>query len=347
MQRGHPELKITHSYSNGQVLLHVQQTQDTLFQPVFRLPVAVTVWQKEKPTEHHITITKADQTFSFLAADKPTMVKFDSEGQLLAQIDEERSMEELVFQFYHARNYLQKYEAMDLLQNKTTDFGVSGLFRNALTDNFFAVRRTALDHLRGYRGPSANAVRAEIQHLATTDPNSAVRAQALITLASFPSENYASTYLTALRDSSYLVEAGAIDALAKLPTSPARTQLAALDNTPNSTLLVSLAGYYAQRGSIDQYAWFMRRLPDLTDTDLYTYLQAFGAFMVQMPVIERDKGVQTLETIARTHPQYFVRLGAYKGLMALTPSQPDLKAVLLDIKSKETDERLKAFYNLM
>jgi len=48
-----------------------------------------------------------------------------------------------------------------------------------------------------------------------------------------------------------------------------------------------------------------------------------------------------------THPQYVVRLGAYRGLMALTASQPDLKATLLDIKSKETDERLKAYYNLM
>jgi hypothetical protein len=29
------------------------------------------------------------------------------------------------------------------------------------------------------------------------------------------------------------------------------------------------------------------------------------------------------------------------------PSQPDLKSVLQDIKNKETDERLKAYYNLM
>jgi aminopeptidase N len=111
--------------------------------------------------------------------------------------------------------------------------------------------------------------------------------------------------------------------------------------------VVAIASYYAQRGSMDQYAWFMRRLPDLGEVELYTYLQAFGAFMVQMPVIEREKGVQTLTQIARSHPQYVARLGAYRGLMTLAPSQPELKAVLLDIKTKETDERLKAYYNLM
>lgn len=347
MQRGHPELKISHAYNNGQVLLHVQQVQDTVFQPVFRLPVTVTVWQKEKLVEHRINITKADQTFSFLAADKPTMVKFDSEGQLLAQLDEERTVEEIIFQFYHAQNYLQKYEALDLLQNKTTDFAVSGLMRNALADNFYAVRRTALDHLRGYRGPSANAVRSEIQRLATADPSSVVRAQALKTLASFPNENYAATYQAALRDSSYVVEGAAIAALTKSATVNLRPQIAALENTPNPGLVVAIADYYAQRGSIDQYGWFLRRLPDLGDADLYQYLQSFGTFMTQMPVVERDKGVQTLEALARSHPQYVVRLGAYRGLMALVPSQPDLKNVLFDIKTKETDERLKNYYNLM
>jgi aminopeptidase N len=347
MQRGHPELKISHSYANGQVLLHVQQVQDTVFQPVFRLPVTVTVWQKEKPVEHRITVTKADQTFAFVAADKPTMVKFDSEGQLLAQLEEERSQDELIFQFYHAQNYLQKYEALDLLQNKTTDFAVSGLLRNALADNFYAVRRTALDHLRGYRGPSASAVRGEIQRLATADPSSAVRAQALAALATFPTENYAATYQAALRDSSYAVESAAIAALTKSSTVNLRPQIAALENTPNPGLVVAIANYYAQRGSLDQYGWFLRRLPDLGDADLYQYLQSFGTFMTQMPVVERDKGVQTLEALARSHPQYVVRLGAYRGLMALVPSQPDLKNVLFDIKSKETDERLKNYYNLM
>ena len=348
MQRGHPELKVTHSYASGQVQLRVQQVQDTLFQPVYRLPVTVTIWQKEKPMDYQITITKADQTFSFLATEAPALVKFDNDGQLLAQIDEQRTQEELLFQFYHARGYLQKYEVLDELQNKTTDFAVSGLMRNALQDKFFAIRRTALDHLRGYRGPTANTVRSEIQRLATTDPNSSVRAQAIVALATFPTENFLTTYQAALRDSSYLVEAAAITALSKVPNVVgATTQLAALDATPNSALLVALAGYYAQRGSLDQYAWYLRRLPDVTDTDLYTYLQSFGAFMVQMPVIERERGLQTLENLARHHPQYFVRLGAYKGLLVLATSQPTLKAMLLDIKTKETDERLKAFYNLM
>jgi len=346
MRRGHPELKITHSYANGQVQLRVRQVQDTLAQPVFRLPVTVTVWQKDRPTEHRVMVDRADQTFTFLAVERPTLVKFDGESQLLAQLDEERSPEELLFQFYHARNYWQRTEVLDLLQNQTGELGVSSLMRNALNDSFYAIRRLALEHLRGYRGPNPAAVRADVQRLATADPNSAVRAQALTTLAAF-SESYAPVFLAALRDSSYRVQAGAVAALARQPSPAARAPLAALESTPNSVLLTALAGYYAQRGGLDQYEWYLRRLPDVAEADLSDYLQAMGKFMTQLPVAERDKGIQTLTSLARTHAQYRVRLGAYHGLATLLPSQPGLKAVLADIKAKETDERLKAYYNLM
>ncbi len=347
MQRGHPELKVSHTYTNGQVLLRVQQTQDTLFQPIYRLPLTVTIWQKEKAIDHRITVTKTDQTFSFLAADRPSLVKFDSESQLLAQIDEDRTADELIFQFYHARNYLQRYEPLELLHNKAADVGVSGMYRNALQDNFYAIRRTALDHLRAYRGSSPTAVRSEIQHFATADPNSAVRAQAITTLSSFAGENYASIYQAGLRDSSYLVEAAAVAAIAKSPTPTSYQQIAALENTSSSALLIAIADFYAKSGNIEQYGWFLRRLPDVSDIDLYTYLQSFGEFMVRMPVIEREKGVKALEVLARTHPQYFVRLGAYKGLLTLVLSTPSLKEILRDIRNNEKDERLKAYYGLI
>jgi aminopeptidase N len=347
LQRGHPELKVTHTYTNGQVLLRVQQTQDTLFQPVFRLPVTVTVWQKDKAIDHRITVTKADQTFSFLAADRPSLVKFDSEAQLLSQIDEERTSEELVFQFYHARNYLQRYEPLELLHNKATDVGVGGMYRNALQDGFYGIRRTALDHLRGYRGSAPTAVRSEIQHYATADPSSVVRAQAITTLASFSSENYSSIYQAGLRDSSYLVEAAAVAAIAKAPTPSAFQQVAALENTTSSALLVAIADFYAKSGTIEQYPWFLRQLPSVTDIDLYTYLQSFGTFMTKIPAVERDKGVKTMVELARTHAQYFVRLGAYRGLLLLVPSNPALKETLRDIREKEKDERLKTYYSLI
>ena len=348
LQRGHPELRITHTYANGQVALRVQQVQDTLFQPVFRLPVAVAVWTgSSQPTEHRITITKTDQTFLFPASQRPSLVKFDSESQLLAQFDEERTPEELIFQFYHAQGYQQKAEVLELLQNKTAELAVSSLMRNALNDNFWALRRTALDHLRRYRGPEPEGMRKDIQRLATTDASPRVRAQAIVTLASFPDGNYESVFGAAVGDSSALVAAAAIGALSSKPTSNSRQQVAALDNTLSSPLILAVANYYARNGGLDQYPWFLRRLPDVVEVDLYAFFQSFGTLMTHIPPVERDKGLRILEDYARTASRYEVRLGAYRGLALLMPTIPMLKSVLQNIREKETDDRLRAFYNLM
>jgi len=348
LQRGHPELHITHTYANGQVALRVQQVQDTLFQPVFRLPVTVAVWTgSNQPTEHRLTVTKADQTFLLPANQRPTLVKFDNESQLLAQFDEERTTDELVFQFYHATGYHQKFEALELLQNKTADLAVSSLLRNALNDKFWAVRRTALDHLRHYRGPEPEGVRKDVQRLVAADPTSRVRAQAVATLATFPDGSYGSVYGAAVGDSSALVAAAAIEVLAKKPEATTRQQVAAIEATSSSPLILAVASYYARNGGLDQYPWFLRRLPDVAEADLYAYFQSFSTLMTHIPPVERDKGLKVLEEYARNAPRYEIRLGAYRGLAMLMPTNPALKAVLQNIRDKETDDRLKAFYNLM
>ena len=348
LKRGHPELHITHAYTNGQVSLRVQQTQDTLFQPVFRLPVTVAVWTNgNQPTEHRITVTKADQTFILPSSQKPVLVKFDNESQLLAQFDEDRTTDELIFQFYHAQSYQHKAEVLELLQNKTGELPVSSLLRNALNDKFWNVRRLALDHLRRYRGPEPEGMRKDIQRLATTDVNPRVRAQAIKTLATFPDGTYGPIYEAAVGDSSALVAAAAIEVLSKTPETSTRQQVAAIENTSSGPLILAIADYYALNGALDQYPWFLRRLPDVVDADLYAYFQAFGTLMTHIPPVERDKGLKMLEEYARTAPRYDVRLGAYKSLVMLVPSTPTLKAVLQNIREKETDDRLKAFYNLM
>ena len=347
MRRGHPELRVTHTYAGGQVALRVQQVQDTVFQPVYRLPVTVAVWTgSNQPTEHHLTITKADQTFQLPASQKPVLVKFDNEGQLLAQLDEERTQEELLFQFYHARGYLQKVEAMNQLQNKTDQLPVSSMMRNALNDKFWNVRRLALEHLRGYRGPEPTGMRKDIVRLASADPTPRVRVQALKTLSAFPDGSYGDIYGAAVADSSILVSAAAIEILAKRPEANSKQQVAAIENTRSSTLILAIAKFYALNGRLDQYPWFLRRLPDVAETDLYAYFQAFGALMANIPPVERDKGLKVLEDYARTYPRSEVRLGAYHGLALLLPSTPSLKTTLQNIRDKETDDRIKGLYNL-
>ncbi|QIL75983.1 M1 family metallopeptidase [Hymenobacter sp. HDW8] len=348
LQRGHPELRVTHSYAGGQIALRVQQLQDSTFSPIYRLPITVTTWVNNQATDHRIVISKANQTFQLPASQRPALVKFDSGGQLLADIDEELTQEELVYQYYHARNYLQKYEAIEKLRPKLADLAVSGMMRNALNDNFWAVRQAAAEALRRYKGAEGNAVRTELQRVATKDKKSQVRAAAIASLSSFQNEDFGAVYTVALADSSNLVVSAAINALAKAPTIESRAQINKIQEKASPTLLGALSNYYALNGSVDQYQWYLGRMNEVSDEDLYeSYLQNFATFMLRMPPVERDKGVQRLESYARSHSRDIVRLGAYKALSAMAPSMPTIKTLLQDIRTKEKDPNLKTMYTLL
>jgi aminopeptidase N len=348
LQRGHPELRITHSYAGGQVALRVQQLQDSTFSPIYRLPITVTTWANNQPTDHRIVVTKANQTFQLPSSQKPSLVKFDNGGQLLADIDEELTQEELLYQYYHARNYLQKHEAIERLRPKLADLAVSGMMRNALNDNFWAVRQAAAEALRRYKGPEGNAVRTELKRVAAKDKKSQVRAAALATLSSFQNEDFGSVYTVALSDSSNLVVGAAINALAKSPTIESRKQINDLQQNASPSLLGALSNYYALNGGTEHYQWYLSRMGEVSEEDLYeSYLQNFATFMLRMPPVERDKGVQRLESYARTHSRDIVRLGAYKALSTMASSMPTLKSTLLDIRTKEKDTNLKTLYTLL
>jgi aminopeptidase N len=347
LQRGHPEVAVSHSFADGKVALHVVQKQDTAYQPVYRLPVTVTTWVNNQPTEHRITVTKADQTFQLPVSQRPALVQFDSEKMLLAELTEDKPQDQWLYQYYHTRNYLSKQQAIEALRPKVADLAVSGMLRNALADPFWGTRMSAADAFRKYRGPEGGAVRKELQSAATKDKDSHVRAAALNSLSSFPNEDFGENFTRALSDSSYLVVGAAINALTKAPTVAGREQIEKLQNETNSAIVTALSNYYVLNGTNDNYQWYLRRLDDAKDIDLYQIAQNFGTFMLRMPPVEREKGIRKLEMLARTHSQYYVRLGAYKGLSSLAEKTPEMKPTLVDIRKKEKDERLVGIYNLL
>ncbi|KUG06452.1 M1 family metallopeptidase [Solirubrum puertoriconensis] len=347
MQRGHPTIKVSHSYADGKVSLQVVQKQDTTYQPVYRLPVTVTTWVNNQPTDHKIVVTKASQTFQLPASQRPSLVHFDSEKILLAELTEEKSQEELLYQYYHARNFLSKTQAIEELRSKVGDLAVSGMMRHALNDSFWGVRAAAAEALRRYRGPEGGAIRKELERVATTDKDSRVRATGLSALTTFQNEDFGTIYAKALNDSSYAVLGAAINALAKSPTVNAQQRIEALRNDKNPVIVGALSNYFALNGSLDHYQWYLSQMDDADAATLYQLLQDLGNFMLRIPAVERDKAVRKMEVMARTNPRYEVRLGAYKGLSTLAGNMPTLKTTLADIRSKEKDERLVGIYNLL
>jgi aminopeptidase N len=343
LSAGHPNLKVEKSFENNKVTLKVSQLQDSTYTPIYRLPLKVDVWVNGKKNTHEIVINKARQTFEFPAEQRPDLVDFDAEKQLLAVIEYEKSKPELIFQYQNCNKYMARYEAIIGLENQLADSTVRRLMMNAMSDKFWKIRQVAVSNFSEYDGLQFNEVERIIQSKARVDAHPRVRMEAVITLGSFGDNSNDPLFREALNDSSYQVVSAALDAYLIGKPDDAADVAKRFENVPNSEIITAVANYYAGLTKPEQYDWFIKKMNGLKAAEMYNFLQVFGKYLIRSNSEVQRKALPMLETMARNDPAYFVRFGAYQVLGLLTDIE-GVKAMRKDIRNAERDPKLKDMY---
>ena len=345
LRPGHPLLKIKQEYSTAtnKVQLKITQAQDTLATTVYRLPLKVDVWSGGKKSRYDIIVDKVNQTLEFPSAKKPDLVIFDAESQLLANIEQDKDRPELVYQYNHAEQFLPKYEALAALEGKLQDSTVRNVLIKAMTDPFWKLRQMAISNFAEYDGEGFAEIEKIIQSRARTDRHPQVRAEAIITLASFGDNNNDPVFREALSDSSYQVVSVALDKYLVGQPADAGDVASQFENSPNDAIVTSVGNYYAGLAQPDRYDWFLEKMKRMKPNEKYNFLQVFGKYLIKSKQDVQRKSIPVLEGIARNNPSYFVRFGAYQALGLLTDIQ-GVAAIRKDIRAKETEPKLKEMY---
>ncbi|TXK50814.1 M1 family metallopeptidase [Pontibacter qinzhouensis] len=344
MNAGHPELRVTHTYENGQLSLQVEQQQDTVYAPVYRLPLKVGVWLNGKRTDYPIEISKAIQTFQFPVAAQPQAVVFDSEQQLLGTIDHAKSDEELIYQYSNVPEMGARYEALTKLEDKLQSPDVRNVMQAALKDDFWYIRSLAVNALVSLEAEEAAAYANEIKQLATSDKKSSVRADAILALAAWGGKDLVPLYEQAMQDSSYQVTAAGILGYAGTGAADTKIKLAHFDKEKNEDVVLSLAAYYAVQGGMEKNDWFVRQVKQARGSGLYYLLQSYGAFLAGNEQANTPEAINLLGDLAMNHNLYYIRLGAYQALGVMSDRQ-EVKELQEKIKQNEKDERLLNLYS--
>ena len=200
----------------------VKQTQAG--DKVFKLPVAVDVWQGTDRVRYNVWVQNKVDTFVFSAPSKPSLVNFDADKILLAQKTENKGLDEYIFQYKNARNYLDRREAIDAAAKKQEEIKGVELLTMALNDKYHGLRSYAIGKL-DLRKEGLKAVAEPIlADLAKSDPKRTVRASAIGKLGDYKKPIYATLFKTALTDSSYSVAGSALEALGKIDSVAAFTE---------------------------------------------------------------------------------------------------------------------------
>lgn len=241
---GHPEYRVTTEWSDRErsVRVDVEQRQgaDDLT-PLFRMPVEIAVVQPSGVTEHRVWISERKQSFTFPAAERPRLVRFDPREWILKELDQPRSREELLYQLENDREASGRREAAVLLRGQAQDSLVEeSLLRRLEQEPFWAARVEIAASLA--QAQSDRALQALVARL-PREPKSRVRIEIVKALAATENRDVAGVLTSALAgDGSYFVAAEALRGLSRLLKEGARSHaMQALERDSHDDVLREVA----------------------------------------------------------------------------------------------------------
>ena len=211
---GHPYVRILQKYQADQkrVLVTIQQTQ--IQNKVFTLPIGVDVYINGIRNHYEIWSKNRMDSFYFPASSAPDNVNIDSDKVLLWAKDETKPLTQYIYQYYHGRNFVDRFEASKEAIANIKKPGAYSLVQAALKDSFYIIRLAAIHSLNPLAAD--DTMEKAIVQIALKDPNNLVRAEAIDFIGALQKEIYKPLYVEWVKDSSYTIAGAALDALNKI-----------------------------------------------------------------------------------------------------------------------------------
>ncbi len=356
LSSGHPVLDINSYYQNDSVYLTIAQHHNDSAQLIYTLPMQVDVWMGEDVQRYNIVLRKREQTFSWRAERKPDLVDADAARVVLCEKTEHKSPEEYVFQYHHARHFVQRLEALKKLAEKQNE-GESAkeTVRKALGDPSFFIRKLAIEELN-LPADNAENTYSLLDSLAQDDRNSQVRKAAIEKLSeSSWNTKYNALFERMIGDSSYQVSAAALEALGDVNPNKALEYAARYQNEKNVNMLLAVAAVYATSGSELQQEFFEQILKTGTESGKYSLVYYYANYLSRMDKATVLKGISGIEQAAGNPQQSYVRQacrGALKRISKLfgekkKQAQTDLDAAKSDEARAALQEKVTHYEQLM
>lgn len=219
---GHPKLKITYNYNEQDklVAINIQQTQEALFQ----FPLTIEVYEGSVAKSYDVWIDEKSESFSFKYTTKPKLVNVDSKRTLLAEIEDSKSIENYVNQYYIAPKYEDRREAITYLADHQSEKISFDALSKALNDKYYGIRILAIEKIDISNAAAGPALQT-IEKLAKEDPKTLVQAAAIKKLEVTKNVKYLPLYIQAMESKSYSVKGSALEALYGLDKNSAMLEL--------------------------------------------------------------------------------------------------------------------------
>lgn len=324
---GHPELKITQDYDSTKQLLRVKvvQLQDLKTTPLYELPLKIDVYEKDRLNHdlpdnitYDVKVTEREQTFEFTCGSTPVLVNFDADKTLLCEKNDVKPISQFVMQYYHGKNFLDRYEALKEC-GQSGDEKAKKAIRDALNDKYWYLREMAIKNLKKQVGTNGTEIKEKLTMLAGKDEKAAVRSTAIRHLARYfeGDKSLLEVYKKGTTDQSYEVMAESFAAIAKLDPKQGMELARSNAKEKNEIIQSVVAEIISEYGDAGDHAFFQDAMKKATGFDKYTMMTLYSNYLKRQSDDEAEKGIAVFEDVARTGSTWWVKLGGYQMLNGL------------------------------
>lgn len=311
LSKGHPVLHVDYKVKSDSLILHIHQTQNLKDIPVFRLPLAVDVYENGKATRHEIVTEHAKDTFILKVGGTVDLVSVDAKHVLCGEVHQKLTPEQALFKFNNTKLFRDKMSALKAVKNDTSTVAWQVL-QQAVKDTFPYFRAVGINYLGKGKEAKSDDFKELLVNLIKTDPVSSVRSEAIVQLA----KNFASDslmipiYKKALEDSSLNVKTEAISALSEIKREDALLRATELEKIEDAHLIYTLCEIYSDvkdESKINYYRWA------ISHTEGYFKSGVIELFTEYLKTKGHDlawKGFKTLRDIAIYDNDKEIRIAA-------------------------------------
>ena len=275
---GHPNLDIKYIYNEAEknVTVEIKQKQSNLFQ----FPLAIDVYEGTKPKRYNVWVDEKEESFSYKYNKKPNLVIAGANRILLAEVNENKTIDNYIFQYNNAPKYEDRREAIEVLSENQSNEEAFKTLNTALNDKYYGLRILAIQKIDISKSNANNTIK-KIEDIAVNDKKTLVQAEAISKLAIIEDEKYIPLFNKGQQSKSNAVKGNSLQALLKLDKEEALRFANSIDNEiDKASLKYALIPVYIKNKTEEEMPFVARDLVEgmffeIPGVDNNTYKEGF------------------------------------------------------------------------
>jgi len=277
---GHPKISISYDFdpAAGIAKVFVKQTQED---KVFRLPVAIDVYQSGSKKRYNVWLEHQADTFRFPVNSRPDLINFDGDKVLLCVKNDSKTLDNYIFQYKNAGLYLDRREAIEFAAANQKDPEAVEFLMSAINDRYTGLQVLAVQRLDLNNDSIRVVAEPVLAGLAVKGTSTHIRAAAIDALGKYHKTGYRDLFIKSIGDSSYSVAGSALTALGEIDSLAAFSRAKELsDQRTRGDLhdaIVTTLYKYADEKEFDSLAEDLEKLP--FGNEKFKMLMPFANFL--------------------------------------------------------------------